>query len=149
MISKTDIHAHCLQLLEQKIVSLNQLIEDARAASNNDTKSSMGDKYETTREMMQIEIDKLERQKAESQQMLLSLKVIDSHKPCTKAEPGAWIHTDKLNFYLAAGLGKVEVGDQTCMVISPVSPIGRAMGGKKSDQTFSANGHEYKILKIA
>ena len=40
------------QKISEKIQKLEQLIAETRA-SNNDTKSSMGDKYETSHEMLQ------------------------------------------------------------------------------------------------
>lgn len=149
MPDKVKIHAHCLQLLQEKINSIAGLIEDARAASNNDTKSSMGDKYETTREMMQIEINKLLLQLSEAQQMILSLKVIDPAKSCTKAEPGALIETQQMTFYLCTGLGKITIDNKVVMAISPASPIGKALHGKQKDDQFSVNSQNvYRILDV-
>ena len=148
MISKTELHQYCLQLVQSKIVDLEQLIADAQAASNNDTKSSMGDKYETIREMMQIEINKLGQQLAETQQMNMAIKVLDPNKKCTAVEPGAFIETDKILFYLCAGLGKINVNEQTIMVISPGSPLGKAMLNKKANEDAGVNGVVYKIKTI-
>lgn len=47
--------------LTEKITKLENLISETRASSN-DTKSSMGDKYETGREMLQQEINNLQIQ---------------------------------------------------------------------------------------
>ena len=49
------------QKLSEKIQTFEKLIAETRA-SNNDTKSSMGDKYETGREMLQQEINNLQVQ---------------------------------------------------------------------------------------
>lgn len=147
-MSKATLHAHLLELAEQKILAITELIADAQASSNNDTKSSMGDKYETTREMMQIEINKLQGQLREAQQMLLALKVIDPAKPCHKAEPGAWVETDTLTFYMATGMGKVTIDGQSIMVISPASPIGKLLQGKTTGEQVSVNAAKYQIKKI-
>ena len=55
---KAELYQFITEQIDDKITYLNGLIDDLRA-SNNDTKSSMGDKYETSREMMQQEITKL------------------------------------------------------------------------------------------
>ena len=47
--------------ISEKIGNLERLIAETRA-SNNDTKRSMGDKYETGREMLQQEINNLQLQ---------------------------------------------------------------------------------------
>lgn len=148
MIAKTELHAYCLQLLQDKCLYIQQSITDAQAASNNDTKSSMGDKYETTREMMQIEINKLGQQLYDMQQMLLALKVLDPNKVYEFAEPGAILITEKMNFYLAAGIGKVQIKDDLFMVVSPSSPIGKQMMHVKSGEVFSVNGAKYKVTDL-
>ena len=47
--------------ISAKIKIFENLIVETRASSN-DTKSSMGDKYETGREMLQQEINNIQRQ---------------------------------------------------------------------------------------
>ena len=58
---KAELYQFIAQQIDDKITYLNGLIDDLRA-SNNDTKSSMGDKYETSREMMQQEITRIQNQ---------------------------------------------------------------------------------------
>ena len=45
-------------MLEQKIKIAEESISCIQEARNNETKSSAGDKYETSRAMMQAELDK-------------------------------------------------------------------------------------------
>ena len=148
MIQKTELNAQCISLLQDRIASITGLIEDAQAASNNDTKSSMGDKYETTREMMQIEINKLQLQLKDAQQMLLAFKTIDAGKKLELVELGACVETDRALFYLAAAVGKVQHASQTVMVVSPVSPIGRMMLGKRAGDAFEMQGTKYQVLAV-
>lgn len=148
MIQKTELNAQCISLLQDRIASITGLIGDAQAASNNDTKSSMGDKYETTREMMQIEINKLQVQLKDAQQMLLAFKTIDAGKKLELVELGACVETDRTIFYLAAAVGKVQHGGQSIMVVSPVSPIGRVMLGKRAGEAFEMQGTKYQVLAV-
>ncbi len=148
MFTKPLLHSHCLQIVQDKCLYIQQSIADAQAASNNDTKSSMGDKYETTREMMQIEINKLGQQLADMQQILLALKILDPNKTCEQAEPGAIVITEKINFYLAAGIGKIEFDNTQFMVVSPASPIGKQMLHTKAGGSFSVNGVLYELISI-
>lgn len=148
MIQKTELNAQCISLLQDRIASITGLIGDAQAASNNDTKSSMGDKYETTREMMQMEINKLQLQLKDAQQMLLAFKTIDASKKLEAVELGACVETDRATFYLAAALGKVTLHSQTIMVVSPVSPIGKAMLGKRRGDTIAMGGVVYTVREV-
>jgi hypothetical protein len=60
-MNKSEILKIIHQKLSQKIETLEKMIAETRA-SNNETKSSMGDKYETSREMVQQEINNLQIQ---------------------------------------------------------------------------------------
>ena len=54
---KDELYKKCVQIIENQILLAQQGIENAQQAANEETKSSAGDKYETTRAMMQIEIE--------------------------------------------------------------------------------------------
>ena len=57
-MNKTEILNLVQEKISEKIRNLERLISETRE-SNNETKSSMGDKYETGREMLQQEINAL------------------------------------------------------------------------------------------
>ncbi|WP_372645718.1 hypothetical protein, partial [Ancylomarina sp.] len=57
---KSLVYHKILEELDRKIEVIRGAIASAKDARNNDTKSSAGDKFETGREMMQIEIEKNE-----------------------------------------------------------------------------------------
>ena len=56
------IYNQLQEMLDRKIESAKKAIESAKEARDSDTKSSVGDKYETGRAMMQIELEKNEVQ---------------------------------------------------------------------------------------
>lgn len=148
MISKTALHSYCLNFIENTIEDIEALIRDARDTLKADTKSSIGDKYETTREMMQAEIEKLQKQLAENKQMLLSLKVIDPSKKKNRAEIGAMVATQNNRFYLSVGLGKIHFQGDIFMIISIASPFGKALLGKVNGDHIVVNGTKHTITEI-
>ena len=75
-ILKDLLYQKCFELVENQILSSQKRIEEAQNAANAETKSSAGDKYETTRAMMQIEIENCSKQLAESQKLHNTLKQI-------------------------------------------------------------------------
>ena len=75
-MNKSEILQIIHTKLSEKIDNLERLINETRA-SNNETKSSMGDKYETTREMVQQEINNLQVQLNENIRAKNSLKLIN------------------------------------------------------------------------
>ncbi|MDQ1139553.1 hypothetical protein [Pedobacter agri] len=55
---KNQLFQLCFTFIQNRIENIEYSMLQARQASNDDTKSSAGDKYETTREMMQQEMDR-------------------------------------------------------------------------------------------
>ncbi|MCQ4142066.1 hypothetical protein [Chryseobacterium sp. EO14] len=132
--------------IAEKIQKLEKLIEETRA-SNNDTKSSMGDKYETGREMLQQEINNLQRQLNESLNQQSIIQKISSD-PSSKVQNGALVKTDKGLFYISASAGEIMVDQQKIMTVSAESPLAKAMYGLTENQNFSVNNVTQKIVEI-
>jgi len=132
--------------LSDKIKNFENLIAETRAA-NNDTKSSMGDKYETSREMIQQEINRLHMQLHEvlKQQEFLKTIVVKSFD---KADKGAVVKTEKGVFFISVSLGEITFENQKLICISPESPLAIAMKGKRKDEIFSLNKMNQKIVEI-
>ncbi len=134
------------QKISEKIQKLEQLIAETRA-SNNDTKSSMGDKYETSREMLQQEINNLQIQLNEHLKSQKILKNINPnpHKIVTL---GSLVETEKGKFFIAVSLGELSFNQEKIFVISAESPLAKAMNGKKVGETFIVNNLTQTIKNI-
>ena len=134
------------QKISEKILKLEQLIAETRA-SNNDTKSSMGDKYETSREMLQQEINNLQIQLNEHLKSQKILKNINPN-PHKVVSLGSWVETDKGKFFIAISLGEIFFNQEKVFVISTESPLAKAMSGKKVGETFIVNNLTQTIKNI-
>jgi hypothetical protein len=148
-LTKTQIHEYCLQELTNRLQNAREAMAALRESVAADTKSSMGDKYETAREMAQQELEKISRQMGMLQQSLGIFNRIQSSLKLTVIGLGALIETDKGFFYMAAPLGKIVIQNQEIMVISPQSPAGKSMLGKKVGNSFELNGTVFQILSVA
>lgn len=136
-MDKSKVLAIVKEKIAGKIQKLETLIEETRA-SNNDTKSSMGDKYETGREMLQQEINNLQRQLNEClQQQSLVLKI--TGEPSSKVQQGALVKTDKGLFYISASVGEIISENRKIMTVSSESPLVKAMAGLNAGQNFFVN----------
>lgn len=145
-MNKSELLAIIHQKISEKIRKLEQLIAETRA-SNNDTKSSMGDKYETSREMLQQEINNLQIQLNEhlkSQQILKNIQP-NPHKTVTL---GSLVETEKGKFFVAISLGELSFNQEKIFVISAESPLAKAMNGKRVGETFMVNNLSKTIKNI-
>lgn len=132
--------------ITDKIQNLEKLIFETRA-SNNDTKSSMGDKYETGREMLQQEINNLQIQLNEVLKQQDFLKTIPV-KSSYKAEKGAIVKTEKGLFYISVSSGEIFFENRKIIFISPESPLAKMMNGKRKNDSFSINNINHKIEEL-
>ncbi|OWK74358.1 hypothetical protein CBW16_02805 [Flavobacteriaceae bacterium JJC] len=145
-MNKSEILKIIHDKLSEKISHLEHLIAETRAA-NNETKSSMGDKYETSREMVQQEINNLQIQLNENVRAKNSLKLINTNLHQTVGL-GSLVETDKGMFYIAVSLGSVEKDQRRIFLISPESPLAQAMTGKSEGSEFSLNAVKQTIKNI-
>ncbi|WP_312076509.1 hypothetical protein [Chryseobacterium sp.] len=145
-MEKSEILDILKESVSKKIENLQQLIDETRASSN-DTKSSMGDKYETGREMLQQEINNLQIQLNEVLKQQNSVSLLSS-KPSVKSEKGALIQTDKGFFYITVSLGNLSYNNSKIFCISPDSPLAKALENKRAGESISLNNINQKILSI-
>lgn len=146
MISKKDIINTLNDLVEDKLQQIYNLIEDLRK-SNTETKSSMGDKYETSREMLNQEINHLLGQQKialEHQILIKSLKD-ENHQ---KIQKGSVVKTSLGNFIIVTSFGEFIFQDQKFTSISSQTPLAIAMLGKQNGDEFVLNNHHFQILEI-
>ncbi|MGL6126579.1 hypothetical protein BBI01_17275 [Chryseobacterium artocarpi] len=139
-----------INIIKGKLADKSQYFENLIAetrASNNDTKSSMGDKYETGREMLQQEINNLQRQLNEvlNQQAVLQKIISDASE---KVQNGALVKTNKGLFYVSVSMGEIVFDNQKVMTVSAESPLVKAMFGKKMGEGFTINNISQNIENI-
>jgi transcription elongation GreA/GreB family factor len=145
-MNKSEILHIIKDKLSAKVLNLERLIAETRA-SNNETKSSMGDKFETSREMVQQEINTLQIQLNENLQALNSLKKINTNLHQTIGL-GSLVETDKGFFYIAVSLAEINFNESKIFVISTESPLGKILFGKKKGEEITLNTIKQKIINI-
>ena len=145
---KNQLYQQCLTFIEQRIQTADTALQQAREASNDDTKSSAGDKYETSREMMQQDIDRNKRLLIDAQDNLRVLQSIDSAQKSANVTHGSYVITSQGSFYISVSAGQLHVGDKTIFAISPASPIGKLLLEKKKGDGFDFNGKKYSIENV-
>jgi transcription elongation GreA/GreB family factor len=121
---------------------------NAQQAANEEGKSSVGDKYETGRAMMQIERDKAAQQLDEALKLQQILDQISLEKGMGKIVLGSLVITNSIKIFISIGLGKIIVEDKEFFVVAPASPLGKVLMGLKVNDEVSFNKQEFTILQI-
>ncbi|HVI48441.1 MAG TPA: hypothetical protein VM802_26460 [Chitinophaga sp.] len=144
---KLLLKQHCEQIFMQRIAITQQAMDDAQAAANQESKSSVGDKYETARAMNQMEKDMHARQLLAHQQDLHALRMINVQSIYDAPAVGAFVRSTTTNFFIGAGLGKQVVDGEPVIFLSPVSPLAQQLMRKKVGDEFEFKGKN-KITAI-
>ncbi|MBB5436823.1 transcription elongation GreA/GreB family factor [Pedobacter sp. AK017] len=147
-MDKGIVYQLCLDFIKQRIQTAETALAQAREASNDDTKSSAGDKYETSREMMQQDIDRNKRLLMDAQENMKTLEAIGQATASDTVSGGSLVYTDEGIFYISISAGQLHAGGKTVFAISAASPIGKLMLGKKKGDDFSFNGKKYLLNEV-
>ncbi|MDG1106118.1 MAG: 3-oxoacyl-ACP synthase [Cyclobacteriaceae bacterium] len=145
---KLKIHQKCLYLALTKIDSLKSELVGLQEASNQDTKSSAGDKYETGRSMIVLEKEKLGIQLMAAYKLKKALDLINLGKSINKVGLGALVKESNNFYYFSANFGVLDIADVKVFALSTLSPIGQAMLGKTPGSSYTFRGTQCLIETV-
>ena len=148
MTVKEQLYKACKVFLDDRLQAVLGRIANIQESLKSETKSSAGDKHETGRAMLQLEREKAGNQLAdiEKQQELFSKVTIDTSSDVARL--GSIVITNKGAYFIAISVGVIVINAKTYYAISPRSPIGRVLLGKKSGDFFEFNGVTQQIKEI-
>ena len=148
MLSKSKVYSSCINLVTDKIAASKRAFKEITEEAKTDSKSSAGDKHETSRALMQIEQEKISRQLQNIIDQKKQLEKINIDQQSEKIISGSLILTNQGCFFLSVGIGKIMVNDTPVFVLSPSSPLGAKLTGLKKGDSTTINGTNYIIVQI-
>ena len=138
----------CKTYVDKRLETIEEIISSNQKALQSETKSSAGDKHETGRAMLQLEMEKAGQQLASISQMRLILAKIDLKNSSKNVHLGSLVSTNKATCFLSISAGQFMVANKPIFAISLSSPIGKLLLGKKENEEFVFNGQLFKITNI-
>ena|SRR5690554_619264 len=135
--------------LEERLNMATQTYNDALESRNNDTKSSAGDKYETSRAMMQQEMDNAEISIHQVKVFQNELNRLPLKEDSESVISGSLVETNTGIYFLGLSLGKIVVNNHVVYAISTASPLGKLLLNRKVGDFIDLNNAQQKILKIS
>jgi hypothetical protein len=145
---KEALFSQCKSFVNNRLQTVEAVLSSNQKALQSETKSSAGDKHETGRAMLQLEMEKAGQQLAGITQMQVVLSKIDISKTSKNACLGSVIITAKVSYFLSISAGQLVVADKSYFAISVSSPIGKLLLGKQEKEVISFNGKTIIINKI-
>ena len=148
MTVKEELYKACKVFIDDRLQVVLDRIANIQESLQSETKSSAGDKHETGRAMLQLEREKAGNQLADiqKQQELFSRVSIDTSSEVARL--GTIVTTNKGVYFLAISVGAITIKSKIYYAISPSSPIGKILLGKKNGEEFVFNGVTQQICEI-
>lgn len=129
MTLKQKVYDHYLQVVNDKLSSLQQVLADLKESGSNETKSTAGDKHETALAMLQIEQANVGAQLQDIWEKKAALEKIDPTLSSSKIVNGSLVKTDKGYLFICTALGKATIDGHPVIALSPQSPLGQKLVG--------------------
>jgi len=145
---KEALFKECEVFVNNRLQTVEEVMTSNQKALQSETKSSAGDKHETGRAMLQLEMEKAGQQLAGIAEMKVILSKIDVLKVAKIAHLGCVVNTDFANYFLSISAGQLMIEDKMYFAISVSSPIGKLLLGKKVGDFFDFNGKSIQIKSI-
>ena len=136
---KLQLHKACELFVNERLKTVTNTIESNQKDLLSETKSSAGDKHETGRAMLQLEMEKAGQQLAVINDMKTVLSKIVVENTSEKVCLGSLIITNKANYYLAISAGKLTINAVDYFAVSTNSPIGKQLLGQKKGDIITFN----------
>jgi hypothetical protein len=150
-MNKQTLLSEARVVLLQKQTDLQTMMDDLNQGLADDTKSSAGDKYETSRAMSQQELDKIGVQLKEISRQLALLPQLEEQSQrqhSTVIQNGSLVETDSGLFFIGLPLGQLTVEGNTVFCLSPTAPIAQRLFGLKTGESCELNGRRYLVAGI-
>ena len=150
MINLKDLlFNHCENHINTKLKNYLKIDQELFKSLNEETKSSAGDKHETTRAMIQIEREKNSKRIKEienSKKQLIVIKSVQLNN--LKVSPGSIIFTSNNNYFISISSEIYSSDTNKIYCVSTNTPIAKSYLGKKIGDIVIFNNIESKIEKI-
>lgn len=128
-----------------RLNEIRTAVSRAREAAAGEDKSSAGDKYETSRAMSHLDLERYGQQEKNLLEEWKILDLMDPSKTFDQAVPGTLLQTNEGLLYIAAAIGVTECDGIRVTVVSGKSPLALAFKHKKAGDMVLFNQKKYLI----
>jgi transcription elongation GreA/GreB family factor len=145
---KTQLYNYCSDYAETRIINAKNAMEAAQNSANSETKSTAGDKHDTARAMMQLEVEQQAKLLAESNKFKQALAQFGPESGNGTIALGSLVKTNSGSYYISISVGKIDMDGEIYFAISPISPVGKAMLGLSQGDEYEFNNKSFIIESV-
>jgi transcription elongation GreA/GreB family factor len=145
---KSQLYAACSDYVNNRLMQVETNIRSMQNDLLSETKSSAGDKHETGRAMIHLEIEKLAVQLSQIRKEKELLQKITISKRSDQIKMGSLVLTDNGKYFLSISAGEIRLDEETYYAVSGSSPVGKILLGKTSGNSIQLRKQTIRILDV-
>ncbi len=145
---KKQLFNQCLSFVDNRLLAVKSTIVDIQESLDSETKSSAGDKHETGRAMLQIDLEKAGNQLGEIQKTKDILRKIDLNKTLETVCLGSVVYTSNANYFIGISAGTLTVDNVKFYAVAKDTPIGQLLVTKRAGDEINFRDQTFKIKKV-
>lgn len=145
---KGEIYKHCMATIMEKVEMGTSQLESLEESLELELKSSAGDKFETGREMMHAEFERVKKQLVLTIKQLEVLQRINPEVNQNKVSIGSLVVTNTGKYFFSVAIGRIQIEKEKYFGISLASPIGKLLKDKVVGDKIEFNGKKITIKEI-
>ena len=145
---KKQLYSQCQDYVEKRIQIATEALNSSQASANDESKSTAGDKHDTGKAMMQIEVEQFSRQLAEAQKLKIELSRVNISNSNSTVVLGSLVETDKGFYFISISAGKLEINTKHYFAASISSGFAQAVKGLKKGDKGHLHGSVIEILNV-
>ena len=146
ILLKTNIIEVCKEQQLKTIENLKHEMDDCQQMAND--YGPPKDRYDAFRNQMLSKRDMFAQQMQKANQELIMLNAIKPSPLKKKVEFGAIVIADQQKYFVAVSMGKVILGEETYLCISPAVPVFKVLSGLKTGDATIFNGNKIQITDV-
>jgi len=145
---KQDVIAAAISIVSQKIERIKAELDDLNDGNAQNSKSTAGDKHDTERAMVHLEIEKLSKSLSVEYAIRNDLEQIKPDNVNSVVSNGSLVETSRGKFLIGAACGNVHVSSTSVFCISEYSPLATELNSKSVGDIAQVNGNDFRIKSI-
>ena len=145
---KIQLYQFCVDYIEKRIRTSQDAIKSSQASANDESKSTAGDKHDTAKAMMHIEVEQYSKQLAEAQKIKEELSRVNISKVNSTVMLGSLVETNRGTYFISISAGKIEIEKKLYFAVSISSPFAQTIKGLKKGDKAKLHGSEIEILDL-
>jgi len=143
---KARILDKCMELQNEMIENISFEMNEAQKSANEYGQPK--DRYDSYRTQLLRRRDLYAKQLYQAMKQKDLLDKVDPNRESESVSFGSVVITEDQKIFIAIGLGRIVLSDETWFVISPNVPFFESMKGKKKGDSFGFRDRKIRIIDV-